>query len=446
MCTRALGRKRIFSRMNKILFAFFATGVMQLSNFASGVLLARMLGPTMRGEVAQVIAWFSFIVPVLLLGINDSVAYFRSRDPEQSTAVLLSAFLLSVPLTLTAALLCIGVIFTALAGTSPLAISAAWLFLLYAPFYHWQQIFYSYFQAGSRPAVWTLVRIVPGVVFIGGLLLIMLYGHADTVRVIAANVISLSVTLLVCLAIFWRSAERLRRPSADLAMQMFRFGAPVVFQRIAIVCRDNLDRMILPFFVTASALGHYVVAASVAYLIYVVGMTVDLVGFPAMARVKDDDARRRIAELCISATLVFLVVTVGCFSLMIEPVVMLLFGKNYFASIALVPWFLVAGAAQALRIVVGGAFKAFNLSGPMARFEFLGAVVMAVILFAGSAQYGVFAGALAHIISAFISLAIALFAAVRTLKLSPRHIFLPRLSDIMLIWSTIRGKARPGEA
>jgi PST family polysaccharide transporter len=428
--------------MKKIVFAFIATGIMQLSNFASGVLLARMLGPTMRGEVAQVIAWFGFIVPVLLLGINDSVAYFRSRNPEEGIAVLTGAFLLSLPLSLLATLVCIAVIYTAFAGSSALAIAAAWMFLLYAPFYQWQQIFYSYFQAGARPVIWTVVRIIPGVVFISGLLLIMQSGSANPVLVIAANVFGLFTTLAVCALIIARSGERLRAPTADLTMRMFRFGLPVIFQRIAIVCRDNLDRMILPFFVTASALGHYVVAASVAYLIYVVGMTVDLVGFPAMARAKDDESRRRIAEMCISATLLFLLVTVGCFALMIEPVVMLLFGRNYVASIPLVPWFLLAGAAQALRIVVGGAFKSFNLSGPMARFEFVGAIIMAVILLGGGARYGVFAGALAHIISAFISLGFALTAAVRTLKLSPTHIFLPRRSDILLVWSSIRRSSR----
>ncbi|WP_298190289.1 oligosaccharide flippase family protein [Novosphingobium sp.] len=432
--------------MKKVLFAFLATGVMQLSSFASGIMLARMLSPSLRGEVAQVIAWFSFIVPVMMLGINDSVAYFRSRNPAEGTAVLAGAFLLSIPFILIATLMCITVILTIFSSSSALAISGAWLFLFYAPFYQWQQIFYSYFQAGARPAVWTIARVLPGLVYISGLFLVWYSGHASPANVIAANVISLAVTLVVCAGIVLRSGEPFKMPETALIGRVFRFGVPVIFQRIAIVCRDNLDRMILPFFVTASDLGHYVVAGSIAYLIYVVGMTIDLVGFPAMAAVKDDDARRRLAELCISMTFLMLIILVTCFAFVIEPLVLLLFGKNYAASTALAPWFLIAGAAQALRIVVGGAFKAFNLSGPMMRFEFVGSVIMLVVLVGGGSHFGVFAGALAHIISAFVSLAIALYAAVQTLKLSPRRLMLPSKSNFVLMWSILSRNVRPADA
>jgi enterobacterial common antigen flippase len=429
--------------MKKIVFAFVATGVMQLTNFTSGVLLARMLGPQMRGEVAQIIAWYGFIVPILLFGINDSVTFFRSQDRAQGAVALSSAFLLSLPLSAVSAVLCVGVIFTALAGSSGSAIAAAWLFLLYAPFYHWQQIFYSYFQSGANAFTWTIVRVVPGVVYIGGLLLIAQFGTADTASVITANITGLGVTILLCMGLFWLARDPVHMPSSSMAARVFSFGLPVVAQRIAIVCRDNLDRMVLPFFVSVSALGQYVVAGSVAYLIYVVGMTVDLVGFPAMARAKDDEARRRIAEFFISTTLLVLVVTVIVFTLIREPVVLLLFGEDYAASIALVPWFLIAGAAQALRIVVSGAFKAFDLGGPMARFEFVGAVIMAAILFGGSAAFGVFAGALAHIVSALAALIIALVASVRVLKLSPRHMLLPRRSELARVWADLRRTARP---
>lgn len=431
--------------MKKVLFAFLATGVMQFSNFASGIMLARMLGPALRGEVAQIIAWFSFIVPVMMLGINDSVAYFRSRNPVEGTAVLASAFLLSVPFILAATLMCITVILTIFSTSSALSISGAWLFLLYAPFYQWQQIFYSYFQAGARPSVWTIARVLPGLVYISGLFIVWSSGDASPANVIAANLISLAVTLVFCAAFVLRSGEPFKMPGAELVGRVFRYGVPVIFQRIAIVCRDNLDRMILPFFVTASDLGHYVVAGSIAYLIYVVGMTIDLVGFPAMAAVKDNDARRRLAELCISVTFIMLVVLVTCFAFVIEPLVLLLFGSNYAASTALAPWFLVAGAAQALRIVVGGAFKAFNLSGPLMRFEFVGSVIMLVVLVGGGSHFGVFAGVLAHIISAFVSLAIALYAAVQTLKLSPRRLLLPSKSDIMLMWSILLRNFRPAD-
>ena len=57
------GRRRgellcaIESSMKDLFVSFIATGAIQLSNLASGILAARLLGPEGRGELAVVILW-----------------------------------------------------------------------------------------------------------------------------------------------------------------------------------------------------------------------------------------------------------------------------------------------------------------------------------------------------------------------------------------------------
>lgn len=420
--------------MKKLLFAFLATGLVQLTNFASGIILARMLEPAARGEVAQIIAWFSFFTSILLLGINDSITFHRSRNETEGSGAMSAALLLSVPLIAMSVLCCLGVIFAVFPRMSTPSLSAAWLFLLFPPLWQWQQIFYSYFQAGSNAFIWTSLRVVPGVVYIAGLLLIIQLGIACPLTFVAANLVGLALVLSISLGIVLWSGTRLHWPPQGMIRRVFSFGLPLVSQRVALACRDTLDRIVLPFFVISSALGHYVVASSVAYLIYVAGMTVDLVGFPAMARAPNDEARRRIAEFLISVTVCGLVVLVALLTLIREPVVLLLFGPDYAASVDLVPWFLVAGAAQAIRIVIGGAYKAFDRGRSMARFELAGTIVMAMILVGATTQFGTLAGAFAHLASALVSLGMAFYGCVTVLKLSPRHVFLPRKSELISVF------------
>lgn len=429
--------------MKKLFLAFLATGIAQLTNFTSGVILARMLEPSMRGEVAQIIAWFGLLGSTLLFGINDSVTYYRSRNQAEGTEALSAALLLSVPLFSMSILLCLGAILLFFTKWSAASLAAAWMFLVWPPLYHWQQIFNSWFQAGSNAIVWTAIRVIPPATYVGGLALSIYWGAADPVHFLAANLASIAIMLLFSIAIFRLSGDHLKAPSRAMIARVFRFGFPTVAQRIASNCRDNLDRIALPFFVTSAALGHYVVASSTAYLIYIAGMTVDLVGFPTMSGAVNDDARRRIAELLISVTFCTLIALVIALTLICEPVVLILFGPEYRSAIGLVPWFLVAGAAQALRIVIGGAFKAFNLSHAMARFEMMGAIIMFVALFGTSTQLGVYAGVLAHLLSALVSLGMAFIKAVTVLKLSPRHIFLPRRADITRVFRDFRAAFRP---
>jgi len=432
--------------MKKLFLAFLATGFVQMTGFASGIILARLLEPATRGEVAQIIAWFSFFASILLFGINDSVTYHHSRNRAEGAEAMSAALILSVPLITISMLSCVGVILVVFPKLSAPSLEAAWLFLLFPALYQWQQIFNSYFQSGTSAVVWTSIRVIPGAVYIAGLLLTIQLGIVDPAHFIAANLASLVAMLTVCGCIFWLSGDRLKWPSLDMVRRVFRFGFSTVVQRIAFACRDVLDRIALPFFVTSAALGHYVVASSTAYLIYVAGITVDLVGFPAMARASSDDARRRIAEFLISMTFCLLVASVIVLTLICGPVVYFLFGREYAPSISLVPWFLVAGAAQALRIVIGGAFKSFNLSRATARFELLGAVIMVAILFGTGSRLGVYAGVLAHLLSALVSLSMALHAAVTVLKLSPRHILLPRRTEVARVVRDFRAAFRTNRA
>jgi O-antigen/teichoic acid export membrane protein len=278
------------------------------------------------------------------------------------------------------------------------------------------------------------MRVIPAVAYIGGLLLTIPLGVADQPHFIAANLVSLAIMLGVAIVVFWRSGGKLTRPSKAMLGRVLSFGIPTVMQRVATNCRDNFDRIALPLFVTNVALGHYVVAGSSAYIIYIAGMTVDLVGFPAMSRAPNDEARRQLAEFLISITFCALVALVIGLSLVARPLVLLLFGNEYASAIAFVPWFLVAGAAQALRIVIGGAFKSFNLTRSMMRFELMAAGIMVITLIGTGAWLGVYAGLLAHLLGALVSLGVAFYSTVSVLKLSPRHIFLPRRGELVRVY------------
>jgi O-antigen/teichoic acid export membrane protein len=416
--------------MRRLFLAFLSTGIIQLTNFASGIALARLLGPALRGEVAQIIAWFGLIASVTMMGVNDGVAFFRSRDPATSGGVLYAALACLLPFAAIGLALCSVVILLMLGDLSPVSRLAAWAFLLFVPLYQLQQVLFSYLQAGTKAGVWTIVRCIQGIVYILGLLAIAILGIADSLTVIFANLLGLSTCVVIGFVFAFRAGARLNRTDTLSSHTLLRYSTPLVFQKVAAACRDNLDKIILSMVLAPAILGHYVVAASVAYLIYIVGLTIDLVGFPAMTRVKDDTIRRAMAEFLISATFWVLVATVLILVPLREPVIRILFGPEFLQLASLVPYFLVAGALQALRMVIAGAFKAFDKGRVLAGVEIVNAVVMVVALVSCLSRFGVFAGVLAHLASSLVAAIIAIALAIRVLGLSPTNMLLPRRSDI----------------
>jgi O-antigen/teichoic acid export membrane protein len=102
-----------------------------------------------------------------------------------------------------------------------------------------------------------------------------------------------------------------------------------------------------------------------------------------------------------------------------------LFGDAYRSAAPLVAYFLVAGALQAVRNVLGGMFKAFARGGSLAWIETVNSVLMLLVIVGLARREGALAGALAHLISAAVSISLALYLAARNLGLSPVRMISP---------------------
>lgn len=424
--------------MKRILHAFGSTGLLLIANFATGILIARLLGPERRGEVSQIVAWFSFFAPLALLGLNDSIVFFSARHENMRANVLSSGLALSLFTMTLALLLCIATILLHLQHLSCDARIAAWLFLAFAPLYQLHQIFSSYLQATHYTGAWTIVRTLPSPAYVIGILVAMVLGYATVRGILVANAASLLVSVTAGAYFAWSLDRRWRAPSRIIMSDLFRYGHPLTLQRLSIVCRDNLDKMILPFFISAAALGNYVVAATFATVVFVAGMTIETVSFPAIVRARQTSEETATAERFIAFTFVLMIVIVVILAPFSFQLVGLLFGKNYATAAQLVPLFLVAGGLQAIRGIIGSAFKALAQTRILGGIEAINSVIMLVVLVAFGKTLGPFAGVLGHLISAIISTGLAIVVAIRILGLSPAHMFIPKMTDVARIVKTVR--------
>lgn len=417
--------------MRGLLIAFFATGVVQVLNFISGVLIARLLGPIGRGEISQIVAWFSFISPIAILGLNDAVTYFRSRSPERSAEIMGVAFRLSFVTMSLGLLISFVAVFTALVGINSLAV---WAFLIFfVPLNHSVLFMTSYLQSTRDEVSFNILRSLHGITYVSSLIVLGIVGIASTFSVACAYLCGFLVTAIFGFVRYRIAGEGFERPPVELRTSMIKFGLPLVMQRFAVVCRDNLDKMILPIFISAAAFGHYVVASSVSYLIFIAGMTIELVGFPVLVRASSDEERRRIAETLVALTFWMLCAASVVLIALRYPIVHFIFGARYDASAAMVPGFVLAGALQALRLVFGTAFKGFGRPRALAGIEFTSAAAMVIILFGGAKRLGAEAGILSHVVSSTLAWLIAMVLAVRLLGLSPIRLIVPHRGALVRI-------------
>ncbi|HSE45733.1 MAG TPA: oligosaccharide flippase family protein, partial [Gemmatimonadales bacterium] len=72
-----------------------ANGTVLLLGTVSGMLAARLLGPSGRGELAIVTLWPIALAMLGNLGINQAVAFFTAQQPERRNAVFTASLVIA---------------------------------------------------------------------------------------------------------------------------------------------------------------------------------------------------------------------------------------------------------------------------------------------------------------------------------------------------------------
>src|ERR1700722_6851549 len=71
-------------------------GLTTLCWLGSGMMAARLLGPTGRGELAAIQTWGGFISILAMMGMPDALVYFSAREPARAGAYTFSAIVLAL--------------------------------------------------------------------------------------------------------------------------------------------------------------------------------------------------------------------------------------------------------------------------------------------------------------------------------------------------------------
>src|SRR5437899_2792632 len=90
----AAPRRRRLARDGVI--SLVASGVMQLLNVVSGIVIARSLGPAGRGELAAVLLWPALLAYLSGLGCADAITYLAARRPDRARDIGATGLVLAV--------------------------------------------------------------------------------------------------------------------------------------------------------------------------------------------------------------------------------------------------------------------------------------------------------------------------------------------------------------
>ena len=405
--------------------------------FAASVILARALGPSDRGLLAEMLAVSSLALIVAGIGIPLAVVYYSSR-PHASPAALLGNSL-AWTLGLVAVLVPLAwwlhdPIADAVGhgrGGEVWILAAA---LVPATFLDWTT--HNQIIGALRFGLFNALAIAARVVYLVGIVvLVAVLGFGAGAAIVASILASLAMVIGSLPSIL-----RAGRPRLDgrLMGAMLRYGARVQVGSLFQATNARFDVLILQGFRPLADVGYYIVAQTIAELVITLATAFQTSVLPLVARYEGDarqgvtsaDSVRHYGILAAVATMVN-----AAFGTV---VILFAFGPSFHPAVApmlvLLPgiWFLGVGT------VIQGDLGGRGRPGLSSALAGVAAVVTVALDFALIPRFGVMGAAVASVIAYFVYGFASLLALSRVSRVSLRDMVVPRRTDFAAYLRLVR--------
>lgn len=269
--------------------AIFQTTVVQYVILGLGLvnslLLARLLGPEGRGELAAAMLWPLTLIYIASFGVQESCVYFAAKSQTRTGVILTNALVLF--LLQSAIAIPLGYfLLPRLLAEQPASVIAASRFLLITTCLGLLALYgASTLRARLEMGLYNTINLIIPLGSMLGILWFVLRGELTLTRIVwlyvALYVLLLSATLA---ALFAKRLWNSFRTDRGIMKQMVRYGAKVQIGGISQLANLRLDQMLMAAFLPAAQLGLYVVAVSIASITTVLPSAIRTVTAPRVAQ------------------------------------------------------------------------------------------------------------------------------------------------------------------
>ena len=330
-----------------------AAGITQVASIVGGVLVARSLGPEDRGYLALLVVVSGICSLVGSIGLPSAVTYYVAQDPSHARRITRSLRAPGV-LQVVAALVLQVAMLVALVIDDPGRVKvAAAISLLLVPGLIALYYGLALLQGQQRFTAFNLLRILPTMAYVAGVVVVFLSGAADLVPIMTmwagANFVGGLLALGIALAGLPPATTDEASPSRS---QMTKFGLKSFAGSLSPVEAFRLDQGVVGLFLSPVALGLYVVGQAFTALPRVIGTSVGLVAYPKVAAQQDPTLARRSLWRYFFFGVAVTAIVIGALELVSAQLVTLFFGSEFEDAIPIAQILLLATLFMAARRVL----------------------------------------------------------------------------------------------
>jgi O-antigen/teichoic acid export membrane protein len=400
-----------------------------LINLATGILIARVLGPAGRGGLTAVLAVPPIIAWIFEMGCVAAVTYHQARRPTEAPRLVATWLLICVPLAIAGTVVGWVLLPHLLAAQSGHTLTVARLLMLTLGVMFVADLMNGVvlgdqdfvFFNGLRIVQPLAVAITYGALWAAGTLTVST-AVATTAVVTAAATVGLTVRVL--------RRHGLGRPSREIARRTLWYGVRAHSTSTAGIVNTRLDLTIIPAFLGAASVGLYSVATNVSWMVVSVSGCLASIVFPAAAA-RGHEGRYTVVK-SLYATLAIAILLAGTLAAGAGLAVHLVYGSDFAGSVGPLRILLIGTVLYAGAAVICSGLYAANRPFTAALAQGTAAAVTVVGLLLFLRRGGIEAAATVSTVAYGLVFVIALLLYRRTAGLTWRE--LVPAPSVMAIW------------
>jgi O-antigen/teichoic acid export membrane protein len=414
-----------------------ASGVMQLLNVVSGIVIARSLGPAGRGELAAVLLWPALLAYVSGLGCTDAITYFASRQPGRARDIGATGLVLA--LLQGVAVVGAGYVLlpAALGHYGSEAVRASRLYLLWAPLMLLTTAGAAVLRGRMSLLAANATRVAVIALTVAGLAVLLVAGRLTVPSVVAVYLAANGLTLAVTL---WMLASRRElgvELHRDLVRPMLAYGLRAHLGNVSTLASTQAGQALIALLLAPVALGLYSVAATVTSTVNLVGASLALVAMPAVGSCASAAEMRTAFARFVRSTLALSTLSAVATALATPLIMVHVFGRGFGPAVGPACVLLVGGTFASTNLVLSAGLNAFNRPMVSSVAQILATAVTALALVALLPAYGIVGAALATALAGATATAYMVAHATRRLEVAAGEL-LPRPGDLAWAWRRLR--------
>jgi O-antigen/teichoic acid export membrane protein len=381
-----------------------------------GVIIARTLGPAVRGDYAAVTAWFGITLMVGGMGQPAALCFYVARDPARAKQYVATSR--AMMLVTGAFALIGGLLLASILAHGNTNLTASYRIAFATSIIAFVGAAYTFSLQARDMRQWNLVRLSQPAL---SLLAVALLWRLRLLTLQSALLVLLG-TMIVQLCYAYFRCRRIGlapgRARASLVRPLTTYGAAQIAALTPAALNSQLDQLVLSQTVSAADLGRYAVAVSLSMLPIPLVSAIGNVAFPHLAAQTTVTRRtRRLQRLAVFYAIVLTAGMLVPFSLAAHWLVPLIFGPAYSDAVPLL-WILTPGAVfLGCGQVVGDLLRGRNRPSAVAWAQGFAAFFTVALLLALLPVIGVYGAAVAST----VAYGIALVAMLRSLRHTPHH-------------------------